>query len=453
MKTTAIRLTVVYTIIFGLLAAAVVAYISLNTASLLQSQFQTAIDEEVRQISRVVRRFGVRRLVPIVERRSRRPGANLYLVADSSGRIIAGNVRDLDRSQLAEDGWRSRPFEYERFTEEGRATARAIARVFTLPGDLKLLVGRDIGDAERFAVIVRRASALSLLVLVVTGLILWFFVGRRALQHIDRVSEKSAQIIAGDLSQRLPVSGSGDEFDRLSQNLNQIIARIEKLNTGVRTMSDSIAHDLKTPLTRLRNSAETARETSVKKQREHQLEKIVEDADSLIRTFDALLMISQVESGARPAELEQIDLQPVVEDVYELFEPMAEEKNVELKLNLQPVSQICANRQLIAQALNNLLENALKYGVASEDPWITVSLREENGAASIAVADNGVGIAVEARDSVRERFVRLDKSRHLPGSGLGLSLVDAVVRLHDGQLRLEDNNPGFNAVIELPVIS
>ncbi len=450
LKTTAIRLTIVYTLIFAVLAVAVVAYISLNTSRLLQSQFQTAVDEEVLQLRRVVRRAGLRRLVPIVERRSRRPGANLYLVADPSGRIIAGNVRSIDRSQLAEDGWR-RPFEYERFVEEGSGTYRAIARVFTLPGNLKLLVGRDISDAERFSVIVRRATVLSIFALVITTLILWFFVGRRALQRIDDVSEQSTKIIAGDLSQRLPISGSGDEFDRLSGNLNQIIARIEKLNSGVRTMSDSIAHDLKTPLARLRNSAEAARETTKREERDVQLKKIVEDADGLIKTFDALLMISQVESGAQPAKLGQVDLKQIVEDIFELYEPLAEDVSTAISLEVCSVPPVSANRELVAQAVTNLLENALKYGSADGQTEISLSLGHQEDRLLVTVADSGRGIAESERESVCDRFVRLDESRNQPGSGLGLSLVDAVACFHGGQLRLEDNEPGLKAIIELPI--
>ncbi len=450
LKTTAIRLTIVYTLIFAVLAVAVVAYISLNTARLLQSQFRMAVDQEVQQLRRVVRRAGLRSLVPIVERRSRRPGANLYLVADPSGRIIAGNVRSIDRAQLAEDGWRQ-PFEYERFVEEGRSTFRAIARVFTLPGDLKLLVGRDISDAERFGVIVRRATVLSIFALVITTLILWFFVGRRALQRIDDVSQQSTKIIAGDLSQRLPISGSGDEFDRLSGNLNEIIARIEKLNSGVRTMSDSIAHDLKTPLARLRNSAETARVISEKGDRDLQLKKIVEDADSLIKTFDALLMISQVESGAQPAKVGRLELRPVIEDIFELFEPLNEDEATSMSLNVEPVPRVSVNRELIAQAVTNLIENALKYGSCAGETEITLSLGQKDDWVMISVVDRGPGITESDLASVRERFVRLDVSRNQPGSGLGLSLVDAVARFHSGRLLLGDNKPGLKATIELPI--
>ncbi|MDD9910860.1 MAG: HAMP domain-containing sensor histidine kinase [Ahrensia sp.] len=462
LSTTAVRLTIIYTVLFGLLALGVVAYISLNTSRLLQSQFQAAVDEEVRQISGVVRTLGLRRLIPTVEGRSRRPGANLYLVADANGRIIAGNVRDLDRALLGHEGWRSQPFEYQRFEDGDEELYRAIARVFTLPGGLKLLVGRDVGDATRFSQIVIQASAVSLIVLIGVALLLWFFVGRRALQRIDEVSKRSEKIIAGDLSQRLPTSGSGDEFDRLSGNLNAIIARIATLDAGVRNMSDSIAHDLKTPLTRLRNAAESALGAKSSKARNAELVRIVEGAGTLIRTFDSLLMISQVESGARPAQMEETELRSVLHDVYELFEPTAEESNVTFLCEIETRAKVHANRQLLAQALHNLLENAFKYAVDVNAPRITLSASQEGNRVEIAVTDNGPGIPPDSLEKVRERFFRLDESRHHPGSGLGLSLVDAVMRLHGGELRLEASEPGkgverhetsgLKAVLVLPTI-
>ncbi len=190
LKTTAFRLSLVYTLLFGLFAIGVVAYISYQTGNLLVTQFQVTVDAEVAEIARLSRRGGVNRLIPMIEQRSRRPGANLYLISDPSGRIIAGNVRDLDRSLLAKDGWRIPPFRYTGFDEDG-STRRAIAKVFTLPGNLRLLVGRDIGEAERFRSIVFRASTLSLAAMVLMGLLLWFFVGRRALKHIDSFSQSS----------------------------------------------------------------------------------------------------------------------------------------------------------------------------------------------------------------------------------------------------------------------
>ena len=204
------------------------------------------------------RRGGLRQLIDLVEVRSRAPGANLYLITDANSRIVAGNVYDLDRKILAKDGWTLPPFQYFRFDGRTETPSLAFARVFSLPGGLRLLVGRDMGESQGFRSIVQRAFALSFLVLLTTALILWFLVGRRALKYLDQVSRSSDQIISGDLSQRLPLSGSGDEFDRLAASLNGLIARVEQLDRGVRLMSDNIAHDLKTPLTRLRSRAETA---------------------------------------------------------------------------------------------------------------------------------------------------------------------------------------------------
>ncbi len=447
LKTTAVRLTLVYTLLFGLLAVGVIAYVSYNTGNLIISQIQSTVDEEISQIARQTRRGGVRRLIPMIERRARQPGANLYLVSDAGGRIIAGNVRDLDRDLLREDGWLIPPFSYQRFGDRDR-DGQAIAKVFSLPGGLRLLVGRDIGDAERFRQIVGRASTLSLVVMVLTGLVLWFFVGRRALKHIDSVSQSSQRIIAGDLSQRLPLSGSGDEFDRLSSSLNALISRVEKLNTGVTVMSDSIAHDLKTPLTRLRNRAEAA---LPKSDDPEVLQEVIADADSLINTFNALLMISQVESGARAVQLEAIPLAPILRDVHELFEPSTEESGIELVLDIDAEIDARANRELIAQALTNLLDNALKYGSGADDPKFVLRLFADKGQACISVCDNGPGIPADQQEAVTERFVRLDSSRTQPGSGLGLSLVKAVASLHSGQLVLKNNDPGLYAEFRLPI--
>lgn len=449
LKTTAVRLTLVYSLIFGLLAVGVVYYIGFNTSRLLLNQFRVTVDQEVNEIARITRRGGIRRLVPLVERRSRRPGANLYLIADLSGRVIAGNVRQLETGVLEQDGWRIPPFSYLGFDRE-QEPSMAIARVFTLPGDLKLLVGRDIGDAQNFRVIVRRASAIALLALVLTGVLLWFFIGRRALRHIDSVSESSDRIIAGDLSQRLPLSGSGDEFDRLSASLNSLLERVEKLNTGVTTMSDSIAHDLKTPLTRLRNRADAAL-SDAGSDPKAALSTIIDDADGMIKTFDALLMISQVNSGARSANLSPVELLPIVENVHELFEPSAEDMGATLTLQAKENAVVNGNRELLAQALTNLLDNAFKYGGGNAFPQFGISLDKQLNDVVLSVVDNGNGIESGDQERVLERFTRLEKSRNQPGSGLGLSLVKAVVDLHGGKLQLEDAAPGLRVKIILPM--
>jgi len=449
-RATAVRLTVLYTALFGLLAFGLVLYVSWNTGNLLLSQFRTTIDEEVAELSIGFRRGGLRQLINLVELRSRAPGANLYLITDANSRIVAGNVYDLDRKILLKDGWTLPPFQYQRFDGQTEASSRAFARVFSLPGGLRLLVGRDMGESQRFRSVVQRAFVFSFLVLLTTALLLWFFVGRRALKYLDQVSRSSEQIISGDLSQRLPLSGSGDEFDRVAGSLNGLIGRVEQLDRGVRLMSDNIAHDLKTPLTRLRSRAETALSRSTPEEQKKALESVVIDADRLIKTFDALLMISKVEAGARTAELEPVDLTSVVRDIYELFEPSAEAEGVTLTIDLGKQQTVNGNRELLAQALTNLLDNALKYGAGAETPVVHVSVTEQDGNLALSVSDNGPGIDEADRARVTERFVRLDPSRSQEGAGLGLGLVRAIAHMHGGDLTLSDNKPGLKATLEFP---
>ncbi len=455
LKVTAIRLTLAYTLLFGVLALGLVFYVSYNTGQLIIGQIRAAADEEVDELSEVYRRGGARSLIRSIDRRSRNPGAYLYLVSDQSGRIITGNVKNVDPNLLKQGGWSATPFPYEPIEGLSGGTHRAIAQVFNLQGGLRLLVGRDIGDASNFRSVIGRAFTIGLAVMLLAGLVLWFVIGRRALQRIDRVSRSSARILAGDLSERLPVSGAEDEFDRLSGNLNQMIARVETLNAGVRNMSDSIAHDLKTPLTRLRNRAEAALSAKrmSKEKREETLNEIITDADGLIKTFDALLMISQVSAGARNAQLKPLDLASIVRDVYELVEPSADETGMDVSITIEDIPEVLGNRELIAQALINLVDNAVKYGANAGRKEIQLSLKQDQGRAVVKVADSGPGIDEADLERVKERFVRLDASRSTPGTGLGLAQVDAVATLHNGELELADNSPGLVAKLILPLSS
>ncbi|MEO0637656.1 MAG: HAMP domain-containing sensor histidine kinase, partial [Pseudomonadota bacterium] len=292
----------------------------------------------------------------------------------------------------------------------------------------------------------------------------------RALRRIERVSAASERIVGGDLSQRLPISGVDDEFDRLAQSLNGMLARIEQLDGGIKAMADSVAHDLKTPLTRLRNRAErllARTDDHNREERDTALSEIVAEADHTIRIFNALLMISRVEAGSHAATLEPVDACAVLADIAELYEAVVEEAGVKIEFEsrLEPDTKaiVNANRELLGQALSNLLENALKYAAegvagASEDERIVTNgtaislfceVRDEH--CVLVVADNGPGIPVHERDRVVQRFVRLDESRSKSGSGLGLALVNAVAGLCGGSLELRDNNPGLRAEIHLPL--
>jgi signal transduction histidine kinase len=276
---------------------------------------------------------------------------------------------------------------------------------------------------------------------------------RRVLRRIDTINATSTKIMSGNLSERIPVTKRNDEFDVLATSLNAMLDRIEALMQGLKEVTDNVAHDLKTPLTRLRNRAESAlRETQPGEAQRAALETTIAESDKLIKTFNALLMIARAEAGAPSGAFADIDLSTVAEDVAELYGPVAEEQGIALETRIEPGITLRANRELIGQALVNLIDNALKYFEPQEGKVgrIVIGMRTEKGRVLIEVADNGPGIPVEDRLRVVERFVRLEKSRTEPGSGLGLSLVAAVARLHKGELRIEDNAPGVRAVIDLP---
>jgi signal transduction histidine kinase len=459
MKTTAARLSALYLVLFAICATVLVVYMTSLSARMLTAQTQETINDEVRGLVASYERGGLPLLVRTMERRARQPGANLYLIADPNGRILAGNVESLEPGVLEIDGWTERPFAYRRFGEESRAAAlaqegegtaarpshTAMALVFRLPNQMIVLVGRDLGEPEQFRRVVRRSMVVAFGMMGLGAFLIWYFVGRAALKRIDSLSDAGRRIMGGDLSGRLPVTGAGDEFDRLSENLNSMLARIAALNEGLKQVSDNIAHDLKTPLTRLRNRAEAAlsgKRTS--KEYREVLEATIAESDQLIRTFNAILMISRLEAGNSAEPTTAVDLAETVRDVVELYEPLAEENGVQITAETGEPARIAGNRELIGQALSNIVDNAIKYSAGGEgEPRVGVSLEKSADGIIVAVRDNGPGIAEADRERVTERFVRLEQSRNLPGSGLGLSLAKAVMTFHGGRLELTDAGPGL----------
>ncbi|AZN98974.1 HAMP domain-containing protein [Mesorhizobium sp. M9A.F.Ca.ET.002.03.1.2] len=478
MRTTAARLSALYLLLFAICAVLLVLYMTSLSARMLTAQTQETINDEVLGLARAYQRGGLPVLVRVVEQRSRQPGANLYLIADVNGQILTGNVQSLEPGVLEAEGWTTRPFSYRRFGEgelerqrnpasdqnemqssesevqaEGEKGHNAIALVLRLPNQMIMLVGRDLGEPERFRAVIRRALMLALGMMGLGGLLIWFFVGRAALKRIDSVSEASRRIMGGDLSGRLPVTGAGDEFDRLSENLNSMLARIATLNEGLKQVSDNIAHDLKTPLTRLRNRAEATLSGKHKTIDYRQaLEGTIAESDQLIKTFNAILMISRLEAGYSSESTNRVDLAASVRDVVELYEPVAEEADVTLENSVQDAFVVEGNRELIGQALSNIVDNAIKYSTDSTaKPTVRVALDRVGREVRLSVSDNGQGIPDDAdRARATERFVRLEKSRSQPGSGLGLSLAKAIMKFHNGRLDLLPGDPGLSVVMSFP---
>lgn len=458
-SSTAVRLSGLYILLFALCAAFLVIYVTAMSERLLAQQTRQTLQEEIADVQRAYDRGGVNLLLRIMERRARQPGANLYVIAGANGEMLAGNVASVQPGVLETMGWTETPFTYEPYSESTPSRRHlAIANVQQLDNGLRMMIGRDLGDPSRFRGIVRQALMVALAIMGLGALVIWFGIGRNALKRIDRMSAASQKIMAGDLSQRLPVGRSGDEFDRLSGNLNAMLGRIEKLNEGLRQVSDNIAHDLKTPLTRLRNKAADALGEDDIVARRHALEGIIAESDQLIRTFNALLMISRVEAGSIAAEMTPVDLSAISADSAELYEPVAEEAGLQLLTEIEPGLTVNGNRELIGQAMFNLIDNAIKYAAGAEGaPKICVRLVRSDDVFRLSVCDNGPGIPPAKREDVKKRFVRLDESRSKPGTGLGLSLVEAVMELHGGGLELSSTNgddaavPGLTVTIVFPV--
>jgi signal transduction histidine kinase len=451
-RTTAFKLTLVYLTIFAFFAMFLLAYFAWNTRRLITEQITQTVDAEIGGLSEQYNLGGIRRLVIIVDARSRRPGSSLYLVTTNAGEALAGNVGSLPPGLLEKAGWTET--EYRRLDESEGPEHQALVQVIQLPGGFRLLVGRDLDERERLYNVVLAAGKWSAAIVVVLGLAGGFFVARRVLKRVDAMTETTRSIMEGDLGERLPVAGSGDELDRLAVNLNAMLERIEALMRGLKEVSDNIAHDLKTPLTRLHNRCEEALRTA-KSEGEYRsaLESTIEESEGLIRTFNALLMIARAESGQARDNMSEFDAAEVARGVGELYEPLAEEKGLSLTVEAPSPVPVHGSRELISQALANLVDNAIKYAVATNDgesPLITVRAASEGDRVLLSVIDQGPGIPESQRDRVVERFVRLDQSRTVPGSGLGLSLVAAVARLHGGELKFEDNVPGLKAIIALP---
>jgi signal transduction histidine kinase len=465
-RTTAFRLTLAYLFLFALFAASLLGYFAWNTRRLITEQITTTVNAETGEITEIFGRRGLHGLALTIGNRALRPGANLYLVTTPTGQAIGGNVGSLAPGVMATTGWSETA--YRRLDEQDTADHRALVRVTELSNGFRLLIGRDLEERRRLFGIVAKAAQWSLLVVVVLGLGGGIFVARRVLRRIDAMTGTTQRIMAGDLSGRLPVGRSGDELDRLAENLNAMLERIETLMMGLKEVSDNIAHDLKTPLTRLRNRAEEALARSGSEaEYRGALERTIEESDGLIRTFNALLMIARAESGQARGNMTDFDAAEVASGIHELYEPLAEDSGVILRVKTGP-APLHGNRELISQALANLVENAIKYGTPVPAPQplgadavaradaketlkqILIEARRDGGQVLLSVTDRGPGIPEADRKHAVERFVRLETSRTQPGSGLGLSLASAVATLHGGELRLGDAHPGLSATLAIP---
>ena len=362
----------------------------------------------------------------------------IYMMVDAAGRRVAGNLDRWPAEANVDARWSA-----STVMREGVPTE---ARIYAIDLDAyQLLVGRDVNEKQRLRETLAEGIAWSGTTALLLAL-LGAAVLRRALERRLRPAAQTAEAIAaGDLSRRVPSSGRDDEFDRLGESMNAMLDRIDRLMVAVRGVSDSIAHDLRTPIARARAKLEEGLAGDEPEALRAAMEQGIADLDHITRVFGALLRIAEAEAGARRAAFAPFDLAPVLADVAEFYGAVAESRGQALETELPPRLDLVGDRDLLAQAVGNLLDNALKFAPAGSRVVLSARAAAREGGIEIAVADNGPGLAPADRARAGERFFRADASRATPGSGLGLSLVQAVAHLHGGELVLDDAAPGSAA--------
>lgn len=421
--------------------ALLLGFVHYSTAGYLQRQADAEIGAEAADLANHFSNSGVGALARQV---SNKAAANvgrrsIYLLADSEQMPMAGNInRWPEEAEADDDGW----IEFN-LGGSNEAADPVRARIYRPGGELYLLIGRNIADERSFGQLIVTALAWGLLLTVILAFAGGLATARLIGWRLERINATAREVMAGDLRQRVPRRGANDQFDRLADNLNAMLDRIENLMAGVRQVSDNIAHDLRTPLTRLRWRLEKLREAHDPEL----LDAAMQEADGLLQTFHALLRIAEVESGSR-RRFATVDLTALARDVGELYEPVAADSDQTFMVEAEEGVRTYGDRDVIFQALTNMADNAVKY--TPPGGRITLAVMRVTDGVELRVSDSGPGIPADRHQDVQKRFYRLEASRGSPGSGLGLSLVAAVAQLHGGELRLEDNHPGLRARLLLP---
>jgi signal transduction histidine kinase len=447
LRSSTFRLTLAYLGLFSLSAALILALVYMASTRFMERQARETIDDEVGWLRDQYLGAGLSGLrSAVAERAAAEPNRRaIFLLVDRRGRPLAGNIDGWPVVRTVGDGFA----EFEVLVvEDPRRPPRAhlaTAKILTLEDGGQLVVGRDVQDNVQTLRQMRTAILLGLGVIVVLGLGGGLVMSRWMLSRLERVNRATKRIMAGDFSQRIATEGDGNEFDELAQNLNLMLERIERLLIGLRQVTEDIAHDLRTPLTRMRSRIEVALMSAPSTADSRDLlEQTLQDADRLIDTFNALLAIARAEAGAQHGDWELLELAEVAGDVAELYEPLAEERGIALQLRAEPGARVLGHRQLVAQAIANVADNAVKYTPSGGTVTIATVAKP---APTVTVTDTGPGIPADKREHAKQRFVRLDAQRSTPGSGLGLSLAEAVAKLHDARLELTDNAPGLRVTL------
>ncbi len=409
----------------------------------METETDTTIEIEIQGLAEQYQKRGLNELVDIIQQRLKRGPLtqSIYLFTDPEKKIIVGNLSAWPANATLENGWLNFSLQTLAPNVESHQVR---AKQFRLVGNYYLIVGRDIHELAETKQLMFDALLWGLSLTLILGLLGGYILTRKILSKVSLLDDSCRTIIGGQLSQRVPRDFSNDEFDSLAETMNQMLDKIHQLMLGITQVTDNIAHDLRTPLSRLKQSLDSALDNKINTEKRQQLiATSIEEADNLINTFNALLNIAYVENTDKQIALTKVDLTLILQDLYELYYPLAENKNQQLKLNIQENISfiISAEHNLLFQALTNIIDNALKF--SPKNGIINIQLSQQQDQFILIISDNGCGIPDKDMDRVFNRFFRADSSRTSPGTGLGLSLVAAVCNRLNIQLSLESLNPGL----------
>src|ERR1700744_690698 len=445
LDTSPFRIAIVYSIVFARGAAALLGAVDFAVSRVVDGSTDNLIEAEVQGLREQVLVLSRSDFIELIEQRSQDQDVRgaVYLMVDPQLRPVAGNVPALPKIGTNNDKWIqfkvSVPFGDKTLEHEMRAQR------FPLPGGYRMLVGHDVQERQDVKNLMMRGLITAVLLTLLLGLGGGFWMGRRILAQAGAISAVATQIMRGDLSQRLPVRNADDEINTLAREINTMLDRIEQLTLGMRTVLDSAAHDLRTPLNRLQATAEGAMGQLMPGSSERRvLERVSVEVDHMRSTLDALLRIALAETGT--VAREPVNLSELVASLVELYAPVSEERGIRLESAVGEGAQVQGSRQRRAQALAKLLDNAIKF--TPDGGHIRVLLNARGGTPEVIVEDDGPGIPADKREIVLGRRVRLDEARKFPGSGLGLSLVAAVTKLHGAHLVLDDAAPGLKVSLK-----
>jgi signal transduction histidine kinase len=446
-----LRFTLAHAALTLVVIAGVLGFLYAWTLEAQRRRIDEALAGEAEGLRSSLVGLSVSEMAAVITRRSDSPGGRraIYVLSTHTREIVAGNLTAWPAG--LEPGPGPGPVEFPLATPSaGERGALARGRLVELPSGQRLLVGRDVTDLEEMRSRILGAFVGALALTAMLGIAAGYAFSRSVSRRLDEINASSEAILAGDLTRRIAVGARGDEFDELAANLNQMLDRLEGLMRGMREVTDDIAHDMRSPISRLRSRIEVVLMAPPDAAADREvLEQTVRDADALLAMFNALLAIALAESGAARDRFVEIDASAIARDAAEVYEPVAEEKGIVLEVDAPRPARLHGEPHLLSQALANVLDNAVKY--VPRGGRVEVRVAAAAGRVRIDVADDGPGIPESFRDRAFDRFSRLEASRSASGSGLGLSLVRAVAHLHQGRVVLSDNQPGLRVTIDLPV--